>query len=157
MTQVEIAKALNRSPNEIYRMLDRLVRRAYVARVHGDRYELTLRLFALAHQHAPVRRLVSQSLSVMRHFSKNAEQACHLTVYDRGRVVVVGQMDAPSYWSYSIRVGAHVSLYNTGSGHVLLAFATSQEREMMEAEREEQLEHQTRPGSLDERLTIIRR
>ena len=89
---------------------------------HGDRYELTLRLFALAHQHAPVRRLVSQALPVMRNFSKDAEQACHLAVYDRGRVVVVAQMDAPSYWSYSIRVGAQVSLYNTGSGHVLLAY-----------------------------------
>ncbi len=157
MTQAEIAKALSRSPNEIYRMLDRLVRRAYVARVHGDRYELTLRLFALAHQHAPVRRLVSQSLPVLRQFSRNAEQACHLTVYDRGRVVVVSQMDAPSYWSYSIRVGARVSLYNTGSGHVLLAFASSQERAMMEAEREEQEEDTTRPHGLDARLTIIRR
>lgn len=157
MTQAEIAKALNRSPNEIYRMLDRLVRRSYVARILGDRYELTLRLFALAHQHAPVRRLVSQALPVMRQFSKRAEQACHLTVYDRGRVVVVAQMDAPSYWSYSIRVGARVSLYNTGSGHVLLAFATPQERAMMEAEREDQDEDKSRPEGLDERLQIIRR
>ncbi len=51
-------------------MLDRLVRRGYVARILGDRYELTLRLFALAHQHAPVRRLVSQALPVMRQFSR---------------------------------------------------------------------------------------
>jgi len=36
-------------------MLDRLVRRSYVARVNGDRYELSLKLFALAHQHPPVR------------------------------------------------------------------------------------------------------
>ncbi|MCX5513209.1 IclR family transcriptional regulator [Kaistia algarum] len=157
MTQAEIAKALNRSPNEIYRMLDRLVRRSYVARILGDRYELTLRLFSLAHQHPPVRRLVSQALPVMREFCKRAEQACHLAVYDRGRVVVVGQMDAPSYWSYSIRVGARVSLYNTGSGHVLLAFATSQERAMMESEREDQAEDAHRPEGLDRRLVEIRR
>ncbi|MCX5495959.1 IclR family transcriptional regulator [Kaistia dalseonensis] len=158
MTQAEIAKALNRSPNEIYRMLDRLVRRGYVARVLGDRYELTLRLFALAHQHAPVRRLVSQALPVMRNFSKDAEQACHLAVYDRGRVVVVAQMDAPSYWSYSIRVGAHVGLYNTGSGHVLLAFATPALRAMMEAEREREgrMDDEARPDGLDERLALIR-
>ena len=157
MTQAEIAKALGRSPNEIYRMLDRLVRRGYVARILGDRYELTLRLFALAHQHAPVRRLVSQALPVMRQFSKRAEQACHLTVYDRGRVIVVAQMDAPSYWSYSIRVGARVSLYNTGSGHVLLAFATPNERALMEAEREDLAEDRGRPEQLDARLATIRR
>ena len=58
LSQAEIAKALERSPNEIYRMLDRLVRRHYVARTSGDRFQLTLKLFALAHQHAPVRRLV---------------------------------------------------------------------------------------------------
>ena len=52
----------------------------------------------------------------------------------RGRVIVVAQMDAPSYWTYSIRVGARVALYNTGSGHVLLAFHTNEEREMMIAE-----------------------
>jgi DNA-binding IclR family transcriptional regulator len=157
MTQAEIAKALARSPNEIYRMLDRLVRRGYVARILGDRYELTLRLFALAHQHPPVRRLVSQALPVMRKFCKRAEQACHLTVYDRGRVVVVAQMDAPSYWTYSIRVGSRVSLYNTGSGHVLLAYATPQERAMMEAEREDQAEDMSRPEGLDARLVAIRR
>ncbi|MBN8998665.1 MAG: IclR family transcriptional regulator [Rhizobiales bacterium] len=157
LTQAEIAKALNRSPNEIYRMLDRLVRRSYVARVMGDRYELTLRLFSLAHQHPPVRRLVSQALPVMRAFCKTAEQACHLTVYDRGRVVVVAQMDAPSYWSYSIRVGARVSLYNTGSGHVLLAFATPQIRGMMEAEREDQAEDKARPDDFDRRLDDIRK
>ena len=32
LTQAEIAKRLGRSPNEFYRMLDRLVRRGYVTR-----------------------------------------------------------------------------------------------------------------------------
>ena len=39
LSQAEIAKSLDRSPNEIYRMLDRLVRRAYVRRTEGDRYD----------------------------------------------------------------------------------------------------------------------
>ena len=58
LSQAEIAKALERSPNEIYRMLDRLVRRAYVRRTDGDRYELTLKLFELAHTQPPIRRLL---------------------------------------------------------------------------------------------------
>lgn len=48
LTQAEIAKHLGRSPNEFYRMLDRLVRRGYVTRLEGDRYSLTLKLFGLA-------------------------------------------------------------------------------------------------------------
>ena len=39
LSQAEIAKSLDRSPNEIYRMLDRLVRRDYVRRTNADRRE----------------------------------------------------------------------------------------------------------------------
>ena len=61
LSQAEIAKALDRSPNEIYRMLDRLVRRDYGRRTSADRYELTLKLFELAHASPPIRRLVPVS------------------------------------------------------------------------------------------------
>ena len=70
MSQTEIAKALNRSPNEIYRMLDRLVRRAYVRRTGGDRYEITLKLFELAHARPPMHRLISQAMPVLRRFAR---------------------------------------------------------------------------------------
>lgn len=135
MSQAEIAKALARSPNEIYRMLDRLVRRGYVLRYSDDRYELSLKLFALGHQHAPLRRLVSQATPIMRRVAREAEQSIHLAVYERGRVVVVAQVDSPGYWGLAIRVGAQVDLVNTGSGHILLAFQTPWERQHMLVER----------------------
>ena len=155
LSQAEIAKALERSPNEIYRMLDRLVRRHYVVRTSGDRYELTLKLFALAHQHAPVRRLVAQAMPELRAFARDAGQSCHLSIYDRGNVVVVGQVDAPSYWGLSIRVGSRISLFNTGSGPVLLAFASEHERAMM-IEEHELMPNEVRPDDLDARLAAIR-
>jgi DNA-binding IclR family transcriptional regulator len=131
MSQTEIAKALNRSPNEIYRMLDRLVRRAYVRRTGGDRYEITLKLFELAHARPPMHRLISQAMPVLRRFAREAEQACHLVIYDRNVLVVVAQVDSHGYWNVSIRVGSRLSMVNTGSGHVFLAFASPEEREMM--------------------------
>lgn len=130
LSQAEIAKALDRTPNEIYRMLDRLVRRNYVRR-EGDRYELTLKLFELAHMHPPVGRLVSQSMPVLRSFARDAQQAVHLVVYDRNILVVVAQVDGPGYWNVSIRVGSRIGLVNTGSGHVFLAHATPEDRELM--------------------------
>ncbi|MBX6320423.1 MAG: IclR family transcriptional regulator [Rhodospirillaceae bacterium] len=156
-SQAEIAKALGRSPSEIYRMLDRLVRRGYVRRVAGDRYELSLKLFALSHQHAPLRRLVSQAVPPMRRFARNANQSCHLAVYDRGGVTVVAQIDSPTYWGLSIRVGARVSLFNTGPGHVLLAFRAERERAFMLAEREAHAGDEAVPRGLEERLAAIRR
>ena len=124
LSQAEIAKALERSPNEIYRMLDRLVRRDYVRRTQEDRYELTLKIFELGHPRPPMRRLVSQATPVLRQFALKAEQACHLVIQDRNILVVVAQVDGPGYWNVSIRVGSRISLVNTGSGHVFLAFAT---------------------------------
>lgn len=154
LTQAEMAKALGKSPNEFYRMLDRLVRRGYVQR-QGDRFFLTLKLFGLAHFHAPVRRLVSFATPIMREFSNNAEQSCHLAVYDRGSVIVIAQQDSPTYWGISIRVGARISLFNTGSGHVLLAFRNAQQREMMISEQERLRDEQRRPDHLNMRLDAI--
>jgi len=134
LTQAEIAKRLDRSPNEFYRMLDRLVKRGYVTRPEGDRYSLTLKLFGLAQLHAPVRRLVSYATSIMRELAEISWQANQLVVFDRGNAVVIAQQEAPHYWGISIRVGSHISLFDTGSGHVLLAFRSPEEREMMIAE-----------------------
>ena len=135
LTQAEIAKRLQRSPNEFYRMLDRLVRRGYVTRLEGDRYSLTLKLFGLAQLHAPVRRLVSYATPLMRDLAEKSFQANQLVVFDRGSAVVIAQQEAPGYWGISIRVGSHINLFDTGSGHVLLAFRSQAEREMMIAEQ----------------------
>lgn len=134
LTQAEIAKALDRSPNEFYRMLDRLARRGYVARVDGDRYALTLKMFGMAQQHAPTRRLASLGTPLMRDLAQRTRQGNQLVVFDRGNAVVIAQQEAPGYWGISIRVGSHIGLFNTGSGHVLLAFASPARRRMMLAE-----------------------
>jgi len=134
LTQAEIAKKLDRSPNEFYRMLDRLVRRGYVTRPDGDRYSLTLKLFGLAQLHAPVRRLGSFATPLMRELAETSQQANQLVVFDRGSAVVIAQQEAPDYWGISIRVGSHISLFDTGSGHVLLAFRSDEERQMMISE-----------------------
>lgn len=157
LTQAEIAKRLDRSPNEFYRMLDRLVRRGYVTKLEGDRFTLTLKLFGLSQLHAPARRLASFAMPLMRDLAQRTRQANHLVVFDRGSAVVIAQHEAPNYWGISIRVGSHMSLLETGSGHVLLAFRTDEEREMMITEHARDPKTK-RPGAeLYERLTEIRK
>jgi DNA-binding IclR family transcriptional regulator len=148
LSQAEIAKSLERSPNEIYRMLDRLVRRDYVRRTSADRYELTLKLFELAHTSPPIRRLVSQATPVLRRFAREAGQAVHLVIHDRNILVVVAQVDSPGYWNVSVRVGSRIGLVNTGSGHVFLAFATDEERTFMLEDQGERRHEKLPPGML---------
>ncbi|MCB1445686.1 MAG: IclR family transcriptional regulator [Rhizobiaceae bacterium] len=146
LTQAEIAKSLGRNANEFYRMLDRLVKRGYVTRLDGDRYSLTLKLFGLAQLHAPVRRLASYATPLMRELAETTKQANQLVVFDRGAAVVIAQQEAPGYWGISIRVGSHISLFNTGSGHVLLAFRSVEERDMMIGEYEGRTEVKAEPA-----------
>ena len=156
LTQAEIAKKLGRSPNEFYRMLDRLVKRGYVTKPDGDRYSLTLKLFGLAQLHAPVRRLVSYATPLMRDLAEKSRQANQLVVFDRGSAVVIAQQEAPGYWGISIRVGSHISLFDTGSGHVLLAFRSQEERQMMISEQQYGTEKPVQPPEFFNRLDQIR-
>jgi DNA-binding IclR family transcriptional regulator len=155
LSQTEIAKALQRSSNEIYRMLERLVRRGYVLRTDGDRYELTLKLFELAHARPPIQRLISQSVPVMRRFARAVDQACHLVIHDRSVLVVAAQCESPSYWGVSIRVGSRISLVNTGSGHVFLAFSSPAERDALLGDKFEQGIERITP-TLAKRLAQVR-
>jgi len=124
LTRTEIVKEMARSPNEIYRMLERLVARQYVMRsLTGDRYALSLKLFAMANMHPPLSRLINQALPVMDDFARKAEQSCHMGVYDRGNVLIAAQINSPRGWSFSVQRGARVGLLDTASGHVLLAYA----------------------------------
>jgi DNA-binding IclR family transcriptional regulator len=137
LTRAEIVKAMGRSPSEIYRMLERLVARHYVTRSQeGDRYALSMKLFVLGHRHPPLERLVARALPAMDAFAKAAEQSCHLGVHDRGNVIVVAQVNGPANWGVAVRVGVRVSLVDTGSGHVLLAFQDEARRAQMLAAHE---------------------
>jgi DNA-binding IclR family transcriptional regulator len=100
------------------------VARQYVMRtLSGDRYALSLKLFALAHMHPPLSRLINQALPIMDEFTRRAEQSCHMGVYDRGNVLITAQINSPSGWSFAVPRGARVGLLDTASGHLLLAFA----------------------------------
>jgi len=127
----EISKKLDRSMNEIFRMVMTLERRGWVQVDGNDRYSLTLRMFELAHQHMPLRSLVSMAMPLMRKLVSRARQSCHLTVLQDGRVVVIAQIDSPDRWSFGLKVGALVGLRDTASGHVLLAYRDAADRDRM--------------------------
>src|SRR5215213_812806 len=59
LTQAQIARAIGRGANELFRMLTTLERRGYIQRdpLTGA-YGLTLRLFELSHTHSPLQGLL---------------------------------------------------------------------------------------------------
>jgi DNA-binding IclR family transcriptional regulator len=135
LTSAEISDRLGRPMGQLFRMLVVLQQRGYVS-YQGDseRYEVTLKLFELAHGLGPVKRLNLVAAPLMKQLAQEIKQSCHLSIYYAGKGHVVVQQNAPSARVLSVRLGAEAPLSDSCSGHILLAFAEDVERdEMLEA------------------------
>jgi DNA-binding IclR family transcriptional regulator len=130
LTHSEIAAHLGRTINEVFRMLVCLEERGYISRMGppDDRYQLTLKLFEIVHQHHPLQRLVTQARPLVQRVASETGQSCHLAMLNNAEVVVVAQFDAPGNMGFSVRLGANIDLLNTASGHVILAFQSEEVR-----------------------------
>jgi DNA-binding IclR family transcriptional regulator len=129
LTHSEIASRLNRTINEVFRMLVCLEERGYISRAGLDeRYQLTLKLFEIVHQHHPMQRLIAQARPLVHRVANDTGQSCHLAMLNHAEVVVVAQSDAPGNMGFSVRLGSNINLLNTSSGHVILAFQSDEIR-----------------------------
>lgn len=156
MTVSEVARRLNRTMSEIFRMLLCLEQRGYLAQsANKDRYHLTLRLFRLGQEHPPTKRMVTEALPVMHWVAHELRQSCHLGVLDGGHVVILAQVDSPESTGFYVKVGSKVDLMHAATGHVILAHQTkdSCERAIQEWMRETQ---KKKPQDLDDHLEKIR-
>lgn len=124
LTQNQIAQRLDRSVNEIYRMVDCLERRGYLAREGiSGLYRLTLRLFELAHQQPPTRRLLTVAAPQMEQLARQVRQSAQLMVYYDARILCVAQVSSPEPMGFGIRLGAHFSfIEERTSARVIAAF-----------------------------------
>jgi DNA-binding IclR family transcriptional regulator len=129
LTHSEIASRLGRSITEVFRMLVCLEERGYISRSGPDEpYQLTLKLFEIAHHYHPLQRLITQARPLVHRVASDTGQSCHLAMLNHAEVVVVAQFDAPGKMGFSVRLGANIDLLNTASGHVILAFQSNEVR-----------------------------
>ncbi|MCX7225044.1 MAG: IclR family transcriptional regulator, partial [Burkholderiales bacterium] len=115
------------------------------------------KLFLMAQRHPPVNRLIAQSSPWMEAFAKRAEQSCHLGLYEDGNILIVAETASPGKLSLSVRPGSLVSLVDTGSGHVLLAFQTPENRaQLLSAHQPLEGETAISQTDLESRLSRVR-
>lgn len=128
----EIAARLERSPREIFCMLDVLVRRGYLARRPDSTYVLTLQLFELAHRRPPMDRLLDVAMPHMQELARLSGQSNHLCVHHLTRLVVLACAEAPEPMSASFRQGAHFPYHDDRvSARVMCALQHPDRREQM--------------------------
>lgn len=128
----EIARQLGRTPNELFRMVDVLVRRGFLARQADGSYLLTLRLFELAHLHPPVDRMLEAALPHMQRLAQAIRQSNHLSVHHDRRLVVLARAESPEPIGYSVRPGAHFAFHDDRvSARVITAFQAEGKRDAL--------------------------
>ncbi|MBE1161061.1 IclR family transcriptional regulator [Dyella acidiphila] len=126
----EISEGVGRSRGEIFRMLQVLEERDYIARGEGDGgYSVTPRLFRLGMEQPPVKSAIEAAMPVMHRLADALGQACHLVVPSGEQIVVVARVDPPGEIALVVRVGHRRPMSQSTSGHVLLAFQEEQVRE----------------------------
>jgi len=156
LTMSQIATELGRSVSELFRMVDALVHRGYVAQADsGEGFELTNKLFALGVARAPTKSLLEDALPEMRKLSRVIGQACHLAVASEEQMVVVARIEAPGNQGFSVRVGYRRPLVDSTSGLVLYAFQPEEVRAEWRA-RLAPLVSQKVWKSFDERAALAR-
>lgn len=122
LTKSEVARRLNRTVSEIFRMLLCLETRGYIARgADDDLFRITLKMFRMSLEYPPTKRLVSEALPIMQRVAHAINQSCHLGVLEAGRVVIVAQADSPISPGFYVKAGAVVDLMHAATGHVILA------------------------------------
>ncbi len=124
LTQKQVAQRVGRSVGEIFRMLAVLEQRGYVARDRRTgEYTLTLRLFRLATQYPPTRRLQQAALPVMESLAAATQLCCHLSVVSGPHFLVVAQVEPDWPMGWRVKLGAVFPLSLIyASARVLVAF-----------------------------------
>lgn len=156
LTKSQLARDLNRTVSEIFRMLVCLERRGYIAQVDKERYSLTLKLFKLVQEHPPTERLIVDALPVMNRLAHETLQSCHLGVLEGGRVVIIAQTNAPTDIGFYVKLGSQVDIMEAASGYVILAHLGPTQRQRNIEEWAYQTGRKT-PRDLETHLEKIRK
>ncbi len=121
LTLSAIVQRLGRSTGELFRMIQVLEHRGFVAQ-GSEGYAITTKLFEMGLERPPVRNLVEIAVPVMRRLSDVVGQSCHLALPSRSDIVVVVRMESREQIGFSVRVGYRQPIHLTTSGITLYAF-----------------------------------
>ncbi|MFY0628346.1 MAG: IclR family transcriptional regulator [Reichenbachiella sp.] len=128
-SQAEIAAGIDKTPNEIYRMLVCLEERGYLIRSENTgKYRLSLKMYSLSHIHSPFDELKRVAQAPMQQLSESSRHACHLSVIVNNQLMIISQTRSPEPISLSVEEGTLFSLSLTTSGKVLLSMIEEKKR-----------------------------
>lgn len=131
-SQTEIAQALGRSPNEIYRVLVNLEGRGYLVRDNlSGHYRASLKMYNLSRRISPIDQLRQCAMPHMEDLAVKIGHSCYLTMLYQSQTMVLVQARSQVPISVNITEGSMFPTLSTTSGKVLLANSNAEVREML--------------------------
>ncbi len=122
LTISEIAAGLGLSMSEIFRIIMVMERRGWLKKVAGDRLKVATKVLQIAFRATPAEELIQVAAPLMRELVQSVGQSCHLVIGNGDNGLVVYRQQTPGPTVFAVRIGAEISLEDSCSGHVLLAF-----------------------------------
>lgn len=127
-SQADLARTLDRSASELFRMLTCLEERGYIRRDEvSNKYQLTLKLYELGHTHSPHEQLLLAARGPMRAVAEELGESCHLGMLRDDRLVIFAQEESPEPIRISVEVGRAFPALLTASGRLLLSQLSAHE------------------------------
>jgi DNA-binding IclR family transcriptional regulator len=117
-----LAKQIDRTTNEVFRVVDRLVYRGYLVKdsVSGA-LSLSMRTWMIANSMPPLYKLIRLGAGPMARLSSSTGLSCHLSVLESDRVYVVHEEPPAEPVAIRVKVGSSFPAASTSSGRCLLS------------------------------------
>jgi DNA-binding IclR family transcriptional regulator len=157
-SQADIAVALGRSPNEIYRVLVGLEARGYLHRDDiSGKYRVSLKLYNLSRRINPVDKVRQCALPHMEDLAFTTGCSSYLTMLYQSQAMVIVHASSHAPVSLSIAEGTLIPTSTTSPGNILLANSNDEVRDMI-LERDDAFQSMTKgdKATLLTRLDQIR-
>lgn len=122
LSQAEIASALDRSSNEIYRVLIGLEARGYLNRdPDSGKYLMSLKLYTLSRQISPLDRIRRRALPLMEDLAFSCGQSCYLSMLYQSQSMVIVNANNHGPITLAVAEGVLSTPSQSAAGHILLA------------------------------------
>lgn len=127
-TLKELSEQLQRTSQELFRVVNTLVLRGYLLRDAAGRYRTSMKLFEMGNRHAATQALIARAMPHMERLAETIGESCHLSIVVQDRMLVVARAECAADVKISVRVGATYDMHLRVSGRVALAWMSPERR-----------------------------
>lgn len=121
MKPSELAKQLNLTRSNIYRLLITLEEMGYVERTAGAAYSLTMKMFVVGSAALDMKEVSEVARPYIAHLAEISQEVVHLGIMYEDKVLYIEQVKSKNYLTLDYHIGQTDQLYCNALGKVLLA------------------------------------